>query len=84
MQGEQNTWLEYSTNFFALFHQIKQLDCANADICQLSEVPVQQLRQGSYYNRYEGGGGGQQYGGHHQRGQVQPHCEPDPTFQADR
>ena len=57
MQGEQNTWLEYSTNFFALFHQIKQLDCANADICQLSEVPVQQLRQGSYYNRYEGGEG---------------------------
>ena len=58
VQGEQNTRLEYSTNFFALFHQIKQLDCANADICQLSEVPVQQLSQGSNYNRYKGGGRG--------------------------
>ena len=41
VQGEHNTRLEYSTNFFAVLHQIKKLDCVSSDIFQLSEVPIQ-------------------------------------------
>jgi hypothetical protein len=41
VQGEHNTRLEYSTNFFAVLHQIKKLDCVSCDIFQLSEVPIQ-------------------------------------------
>merc|ERR1712082_449036 len=42
LQGSNNTRLEYSTNFFAILHQIKKLDCVSSQIHQLSEVPIQE------------------------------------------
>jgi len=42
MQGMNNTRLEYSTNFFAVLHQIKKLNCVDSNIFQLSEVPIQE------------------------------------------
>jgi hypothetical protein len=42
VQGMHSTRLEYSTNFFAVLHQIKKLDCVVANIFQLSEVPIQE------------------------------------------
>jgi len=48
LQGSHNTRLEYSTNFFAILHQIKKLDCVEADIMELSEVPIQEPDQVSY------------------------------------
>ena len=41
VHGASNTRLEYSTNFFAILHQIKNLDCVCSQIYQLSEVPIQ-------------------------------------------
>ena len=41
VQGANNTRLEYSTNFFAILHQIKKLDCEGSQIHQLSEIPIQ-------------------------------------------
>lgn len=58
VQGEHNTRLEYSTNFFAVLHQIKKLDCVSSDIFQLSEVPIQEPSQGRYYTDYDGDGTG--------------------------
>jgi hypothetical protein len=48
LQGTNQTRLEYSTNFFAILHQIKKLDCVEADIRELSEVPIQEPDQVSY------------------------------------
>jgi len=48
LQGSHQTRLEYSTNFFAILHQIKKLDCVEADIRELSEVPIQEPDQVSY------------------------------------
>jgi hypothetical protein len=48
LQGSHQTRLEYSTNFFAILHQIKKLDCVEADIKELSEVPIQEPDQVSY------------------------------------
>ena len=42
LQGSNNTRLEYSTNFFAILHQIKKLDCVSSQIHQLSEVLIQE------------------------------------------
>ena len=41
LQGNRDTRLEYSTNFFAILHQIKKLNCVEAEIRELSEVPIQ-------------------------------------------
>merc|ERR1712082_208694 len=48
LQGSNNTRLEYSTNFFAILHQIKKLDCVSSQIHQLSEVPIQEPSGLSY------------------------------------
>merc|ERR1711970_1103951 len=48
LQGQDNTRLEYSTNFFAILYQIKKLDCVKADIHELSEVPIQEPTEVSY------------------------------------
>ena len=48
LQGSNNTRLEYSTNFFAILHQIKKLDCVSSQIHQLSEVPIQEPSGVSY------------------------------------
>jgi len=48
VQGMHNTRLEYSTNFFAVLHQIKKLDCVDANIFQLSEVPIQEPDEARY------------------------------------
>ena len=48
LQGSYNTRFEYSTNFFAILHQIKKLDCVKAEIKELSEVPIQEPDQVSY------------------------------------
>ena len=50
LQGSNNTRLEYSTNFFAILHQIKKLDCVNSQIHQLSEVPIQVPSDVDYSN----------------------------------
>merc|ERR1712130_622065 len=42
LQGADSTRLEYSTNFFAVLHQIKKLDCISSEIHQLSEIPIQE------------------------------------------
>merc|ERR1711915_37505 len=42
LQGADSTRLEYSTNFFAILYKIKKLDCAQAEITQLSEIPIQE------------------------------------------
>jgi len=49
LQGADSTRLEYSTNFFAILYQIKKLDCVKADIHELSEVPIQEPTEVSYY-----------------------------------
>jgi len=54
LQGINNTRLEYSTNFFAVLHQIKKLDCVKSDIFQLSEVPIQEPDEARYYDEDEG------------------------------
>ena len=41
VQRADSTRLEYSTNFFAVLHQIKKLNCVESGILQLSEVPIQ-------------------------------------------
>ena len=41
LQGSNSTRLEYTTNFFAILHQIKKLHCVSSQIHQLSEVPIQ-------------------------------------------
>jgi len=51
LQGSHQTRLEYSTNFFAILHQIKKLDCVDAEIMELSEVPIQEPDEVSY--RYD-------------------------------
>ena len=43
-----STRLEYSTNFFAVLHQIKKLNCVEANIFQLSEVPIQEPDEARY------------------------------------
>eukprot|EP00092_Neocalanus_flemingeri_P066206 GFUD01080626.1.p1 GENE.GFUD01080626.1~~GFUD01080626.1.p1 ORF type:complete len:534 (-),score=150.92 GFUD01080626.1:34-1635(-) len=48
LQGTDSTRLEYSTNFFAILHQIKKLDCVKSDIHELSEVPIQEPTEVSY------------------------------------
>jgi len=48
LQGERETRLEYSTNFFAILHQIKKLNCVEAEIRELSEVPIQEPDRVSY------------------------------------
>ena len=48
LQGSNNTRLEYSTNFFAILHQIKKLDCVSSQIHQLSEVPIQEPSDVNY------------------------------------
>jgi len=60
LQGMHNTRLEYSTNFFAVLHQIKKLNCVDSGIFQLSEVPIQEPDGADYYqeNDSEDGGGG--------------------------
>ena len=50
LQGSSNTRLEYSTNFFAILHQIKKLDCVSSQIHQLSEVPIQVPSDVNYSN----------------------------------
>ena len=49
VHGANNTRLEYSTNFFAILHQIKKLDCVCSQIHQLSEVPIQDPGDMDYY-----------------------------------
>jgi len=48
LQGADSTRLEYSTNFFAILYKIKKLDCAKADITQLSEIPIQEPTDVNY------------------------------------
>jgi len=48
VQNVHSTRLEYSTNFFAVLHQIKKLDCVAANIYQLSEVPIQEPDEARY------------------------------------
>jgi len=48
LQGVDNTRLEYSTNFFAVLYQIKKLSCVEADIHELSEVPIEEPSDVSY------------------------------------
>eukprot|EP00088_Acartia_fossae_P035615 TRINITY_DN3672_c0_g1_i6.p1 TRINITY_DN3672_c0_g1~~TRINITY_DN3672_c0_g1_i6.p1 ORF type:complete len:542 (-),score=211.02 TRINITY_DN3672_c0_g1_i6:97-1722(-) len=48
VQGMHSTRLEYSTNFFAVLHQIKKLNCVDANIFQLSEVPIQEPDEARY------------------------------------
>jgi len=54
LQGTDNTRLEYSTNFFAVLYQIKKLDCVGANIRELSEVPIQEPTDVSYYYNDDG------------------------------
>ena len=49
LQGADSTRLEYSTNFFAILYQIKKLECVKANIHELSEVPIQEPTEVSYY-----------------------------------
>jgi hypothetical protein len=49
VQRADSTRLEYSTNFFAVLHQIKKLNCVEAGILQLSEIPIQVVLQISLY-----------------------------------
>jgi len=53
LQGNRDTRLEYSTNFFAILHQIKKLNCVEAEIRELSEVPIQKPDCVSYNYDYE-------------------------------
>merc|ERR1712082_572315 len=48
LQGSNKSRLEYSTNFFAILHQIKKLDCVYSQIHQLSEVPIQEPSDVNY------------------------------------
>ena len=48
LQGSNSTRLEYSSNFFAILHQIKKLDCVSSQIHQLSEVPIQEPSDVNY------------------------------------
>jgi len=48
LQGDRDTRLEYSTNFFAILHQIKKLDCISSEINELSEIPIQEPRYVNY------------------------------------
>jgi len=48
LQGADSTRLHYSTNFFAVLYQIKRLNCLEANICELSEVPVEEPDSVSY------------------------------------
>jgi len=51
LQGADSTRLHYSTNFFAVLYQIKKLNCTEASITELSEVPVEEPDNVSYdYN----------------------------------
>lgn len=59
VQRAENTRLEYSTNFFAVLYQIKKLNCEEADILQLSEVPIQEPDEARYYQDGEQEGGGE-------------------------
>ena len=54
LQGTDNTRLIYSTNFFAVLYQIKKLDCVGANIRELSEVPIQEPTDVSYYYNDDG------------------------------
>jgi len=40
IQGADKTRVEYSTTFCAVIHQIKKLDCVQADITELSEIEI--------------------------------------------
>jgi len=53
LQGNHDTRLEYSTNFFAILHQIKKLNCVDAEIRELSEVPIEEPDRVSYDYDYE-------------------------------
>ena len=68
LQGSHNTRLEYSTNFFAILHQIKKLDCVEADIMELSEVPIQEPDQVSYDYDQDSDGGEEHNGSSKSRG----------------
>jgi len=48
LQGADSTRLHYSTNFFAVLYQIKKLNCTEASITELSEVPVEEPDNVSY------------------------------------
>jgi len=53
LQGAESTRLQYSTNFFAVLYQIKKLNCVNASIRELSEIPVEEPDGVSYdYDDY--------------------------------
>jgi len=53
LQGAESTRLQYSTNFFAVLYQIKKLNCVNASIKELSEIPVEEPDGVSYdYDDY--------------------------------
>jgi len=47
LQGNDNTRLEYSTNFFALLYKIKKLNCVDASISELSEIPIEAPGKGN-------------------------------------
>jgi len=68
LQGSHQTRLEYSTNFFAILHQIKKLDCVEADIRELSEVPIQEPDQVSYDYDQDSEYGGENDGSSKSRG----------------
>ena len=57
LQGaDSRTRLHYSTNFFAVLYQIKKLSCTEANIRELSELPVEAPDNVSYdYNSNEEG-----------------------------
>jgi len=48
LSGADSTRLQYSTNFFAVLFQIKKLNCVDAEITELSEVPVEEPDGVSY------------------------------------
>merc|ERR1712004_936808 len=70
LQGSHQTRLEYSTNFFAILHQIKKLDCVEADIRELSEVPIQEPGQVSYDYDQDSDCDGENDGSSKSRGQA--------------
>merc|ERR1719153_1079401 len=70
LQGSHQTRLEYSTNFFAILHQIKKLDCVEADIRELSEVPIQEPDQVSYDYDQDSDCDGENDGSSKSRGQA--------------
>merc|ERR1712004_537415 len=70
LQGSHQTRLEYSTNFFAILHQIKKLDCVEAEIRELSEVPIQEPDQVSYDYDQDSDCDGENDGSSKSRGQA--------------